>query len=267
MKSIYPLAACMMLIFSSCQFSQSDDAKNQSTSEASVVSKNSNIDKEILSSSFVINEKKRWQLISSSQNYSCNYAIYAKFYVEESQTEGEVTVTGADFMLLNYKNIIYLGLDDAFFEEKDDGLFVTLHVKAFGKYHGYPNDEFGVAANDPDSYIMKKRGLSYTVNDEESLRARRILLPMHHISKKEYDKLPEDHRYEGEYLDSKDPSGLKVIYAKSNDRKVFDSEFFYKDGVYVQVKQDYDALEDRKIQMMSPDTRCRDALFEIVVRN
>lgn len=259
----------VLLSFGSCIEKETEKIKSEEISKASILSSNSRFENEILSSSFVINDKERWQLLSSSQNYSCNYAVYAKFYFDESQKEDEVIITGADFMLLNYKNIIYLGLEDVFFEEKEGGLFVTLHVKAFGKYHGYPDDEFGVASNNADSYILPKRNLNFAVSNKESLRARRVLLPMHHILKSDFDKLDPSYRFEGEYLNSIIDGNRKLekVYAKSNDRRVFDSEFFYKDGIYVKVKEDYDSLKDGDIQIMSPDTRCRDALFEIVIRN
>lgn len=229
-----------------------------------------------LSSNFIINHSKRWQLLASSQNYGSNYAVYAKFYTDKAESKVDsLKVTSADFMLLNYKNMVYIGLEDIVIKSLDGNLYVKIYVKALGKYHGLENSSDNeVLSSSNSDKILPKKDLNLWVKNDHILKSERILLPLHLITEDEASNLDDNEVFKKHYEFSKDYSrhGEKLTYAKSNNGELFDNEFFYKDGIYITVKEDYDSgtyEEGAKFttEMLAPDNRCRDARFRILISN
>ncbi|MFS4493717.1 hypothetical protein [Maribacter sp. 2308TA10-17] len=211
-----------------------------------------------LSSNIIFDGTKRWQLVASSQNYQTNYAVYAKFVLDENESnENIVSIKKVSLKILNYKSSpVELGIKD--FEIEQGEAFDKLKVKIYLK--GYSRKR-----------IMSKRYENLIkVGNNSIVTSERYLEPIFEVTSKRELADPKLPKYE--YITKSDTSYYKpfgYFYTGfSSDMpkdsiKVFDSEFFYKDGVYIVVKPNYDAEIEKNIinDNMAPGFRCKTARF------
>jgi hypothetical protein len=137
----------------------------------------------------------RFQLIYATQLYSSLFGVFARFRTEK-QSEEIVTIKQIDFIGINYKGPINLGIIDINVSHNNvDGLLeIDLTVRADNT--PLYTDEFN------------KTNLNYGIRRGDVMRITRTILPM----------------YEGSSTDVMDKA---FVNGK------FDSEFFERDGLYV----------------------------------
>ena len=262
MKNSVVLIICMCLALASCKKEATNTIEQNGDKTAKFIHKSSNEtfeapkfqkDEMEYSSNILIDDTSRWQLIASSQNYGSNYAVFAKFYTE-NDSENNLIVKQAEFKLLNYKNLIPIGIDNVQMIQSTNGIEMKIFVQAQGKYRGQDKGK-------------KLSNLNVAVIKGGILHTERIILPMHIISQTE-SRSREEKQFSKHDFKFYDENGIvkdSLIYYEADNNQLFDTEFFYKDGIHVNSKKHMDESAEKKVK--APGKRCRDAYFIILASN
>lgn len=226
------------LIFSSLTFAQTPLGGIED-GEKVIVGKIGGLEE--YSSTLDLNDDRK-QLLMAGQNYQTNYGIYASIEIGESSLGSNYkTLKNIDFEIVNYKPTYFIGIDSIIVAStpKKDGLTFKIYTRAMSDQRTFTLGE------DALKNIHFELG-SY-------LHSERYLNPM----------FPE-----------KDASG-KVVFmedgrvaSQPDNGKVFDFEFFYKDGRHVVRKEDYDKEKTQEyldeIASTLPGRRCKQSFNKII---
>lgn len=194
------------------------------------------------SSTLDLNDNRK-QLVMAGQNYLTNYGIYATIKIGESSLGNNYkTLETISFEIVNYKPIYFIGIDSVVVasNQKNEELTFKIYTRAL---------------SDKNNFILGKEALKNIHFERGSyLHSERYLNPM--FPKKDFNgKL---------IFDSKGR-----IASQSDDGKAFDFEFYYKDGLYVVRKEDYDKdekVQEYKNEIVSklPGKRCKESYNKVI---
>mgnify|MGYP000347877078 FL=1 len=180
----------------------------------------------------------------AGQNYQTNYGIYASIAIGESSLGSNYkTLENISFEIVNYKPTYFIGIDSVVVAstKRKDGLTFKIYTRAL---------------SDKNMYELDKEALKNIHFEQGSyLHSERYLNPM----------FPE-----------KDANG-KVLFMEDgriacqpDNGKAFDFEFFYRDGLHVVRKEDYDKEKENPQTFMNevastmPGYRCRQSFNKIM---
>ncbi|MGD1944951.1 MAG: hypothetical protein ACFB0A_01480 [Croceivirga sp.] len=209
----------------------------------------SNIVNTEYSSSIIINPKLHKlepQHLMSSQNYDSNYAVYVTLHTTPvSLDTSKFKLHRADFEIKNYKAKVFMGIHKVVVEtpSPQGSLKFGIYVRAMNK-------------------VMPKYPLPFSSPLELNLggimKTERYLMPMNiegkQISKDSCDVLKRN-VLKGETCCYCFSNRLGNFVVKPDNGRIVDTEFFFVDGSFVQMKASYD--ERKYPKSKDPGERCK----------
>ncbi|WP_461443453.1 hypothetical protein [Maribacter sp.] len=259
--SVQVLSALVLgLLAISCQ----EDLKSENNAPTEEIAaltqpiENSNLSADLVSSSVILDNSRRWQMIYSSQNYGTNYAVYAQFVLDsETSTKESVDVRRINFKLINYKqNMVGLGLKSIMLNK--DTATNSVHFDIVTK---------GLISNKETTLVFDQ---PLQLKNNTLIKAERTLEPLYEISQETAQRDFEDfqvfkraNQNETSYFKAENYFYTDIVNGLPKDSiSVFDSEFFYKDGDLHMVKPDFDPIMEEKYNgMMLPGKRCKQSFL------
>lgn len=238
LQKVTPLLASLMFSFS---FTLAQDKKMGAADDAMIVKKMEGLEE--YSSTLDLNDDRK-QLLMAGQNYQTNYGIYASITIGESSLGSNYkTLKNVDFEIVNYKPTYFIGIDSIVVASNrmKNGLTFKIYTRAQSDVHTYTLNEAAL------KNIHFEQG-SY-------LHSERYLNPM----------FPQKDANGNVLFDS---DGR--VSCEPDNGKAFDFEFFYKDGLHVVRKKDYDREEEKKQTYMNeivstmPGYRCKQSFNKIL---
>jgi len=197
--------------------------------------------------------KNRTQLFVASQSYGSSYAIYGEFSLGRSSSKG-VKFKELIIHLKNYRTNLFMGIDTVVInDENKDGVVTSIDV--------YVKANMGETTRSKDVIPAITGEKQYFLKKGETIEINRYIMPMDYqkISQTEYNTLKPKNRF-------KNKLGLFKIAPWDTDQKIFDSEFFFMDGLKdVRRKANYDRNDDtRQPYDKSPGFRCKSGVVVVM---